>query len=182
VVALNLFDGDSQGELDIIYRVCAEEGVPCALSEVFSKGADGGVALAKLVCKVTEKKKADFKFLYREEDTTEHKIETVVREVYGGEGVSYDLTAKKAIKQINEMGLGNLPICIAKTQYSLSDNATLLGRPQGFTVNVRDVRLSAGAGFIVVITGDIMTMPGLPKKPSAQLIDIDKNGTISGLF
>ncbi len=182
VVALNLFDGDSQGELDIIYRVCAEEGVPCALSEVFSKGADGGVALAKLVCKVTEKKKADFKFLYREEDTTEHKIETVVREVYGGEGVSYDLTAKKAIKQINEMGFGNLPICIAKTQYSLSDNATLLGRPQGFTVNVRDVRLSAGAGFIVVITGDIMTMPGLPKKPSAQLIDIDKNGTISGLF
>ena len=182
VVALNHFDTDSDSETEVILRVCEQENVPCAISEVFAKGGEGGIELAKLVVQTVENIKPKFKYLYNEEDTIEHKIEVIVKEIYGGKGVSYDLKAQKAIKHINDMGFSGLPVCIAKTQYSLSDNPLLLGRPHDFKINVRNLRLSTGAGFIVVITGDIMTMPGLPKKPAAQIIDIDKDGVISGLF
>jgi formate--tetrahydrofolate ligase len=181
VVAMNHFATDAEEEMKVIYDICAEEGVACAFSDVFAKGGEGGVELAELVVKATETT-SNFEMLYPDDMSIENKIETIVREIYGGAGVTYSAAARSSIKKFVELGFSNLPVCIAKTQYSLSDNAALLGRPTGFTINVKEVRLSAGAGFVVALAGDIMTMPGLPKTPAAMSIDIDKDGVITGLF
>jgi len=181
VVAMNHFANDYDEEINVIYDVCREEGIDCAFSDVFLKGGDGGTELAELVVKATEAS-SDFKYIYTDDMSIEEKIETVVREIYGGSGVNYTPAAKKAIREFTDSGYSKLPVCIAKTQYSLSDDPKLLGRPSGFTINVKEVRLSAGAGFLVVLTGDIMTMPGLPKVPAAVSIDIDADGKISGMF
>jgi len=181
IVAINRFDTDTLAELEALNSICIEEKAEFALSDVFAKGGEGGIELAqKVVLACTQK--SDFAPLYSLEKTIEEKIELIACEIYGADGVNYTAEAKKALALINSLGANNLPVCIAKTQYSLSDNPALLGRPKGFKLNVRDLRLSNGAGFVVVFTGDIMTMPGLPKKPSAENIDIDENGVISGLF
>lgn len=181
VVAVNRFPTDSEKELEYINDFCRSMDIPCALSEVFAKGGDGGIELANLVLEACEKD-SSFNCLYKTDVSIEEKIQTIVSKVYGGSGVTYDAKALKEIQKINEMGFSGLPICMAKTQYSLSDNPARLGRPKDFNLNVRELRLSSGAGFIVAITGDIMTMPGLPKCPAAQKIDIDENGVIYGLF
>jgi formate--tetrahydrofolate ligase len=181
VVALNKFDSDTNAEIEIVINICKEENADFAISEVFEKGGLGGIELAHKVCEAT-KIPSNFKTLYELETTIEQKIDTIARKIYGADGVDFSATAKKAIKEINIIGFGNLPVCVAKTQYSLSDNPSLLGRPTGFRLNVRDCRLSAGAGFVVVMTGDIMTMPGLPKKSAAEIIDINDAGEIQGLF
>ena len=181
IVAINRFETDTLAELEALNSICIEEKAEFALSDVFAKGGEGGIELAqKVVLACTQK--SDFAPLYSLEKTIEEKIELIACEIYGADGVNYTAEAKKALALINSLGANNLPVCIAKTQYSLSDNPALLGRPKGFKLNVRDLRLSNGAGFVVVFTGDIMTMPGLPKKPSAENIDIDENGVISGLF
>ena len=181
IVAINRFDTDTSAELEALNSICIEEKAEFALSDVFAKGGEGGIELAKKVALACEQK-SDFAPLYSLEKTIEEKIEMIACKIYGADGVNYTAEAKKALALINSLGGNNLPVCIAKTQYSLSDNPALLGRPKGFRLNVRDLRLSNGAGFVVVFTGDIMTMPGLPKKPSAENIDIDENGVISGLF
>ena len=182
VVAINAFPSDTAAEIQIVMDKCDKLGVPCALSEVFAKGGEGGITLAQKVVAEIDKGKAAFAPLYDIQSTIKEKIQRIVTEIYGGDGVVYSPKANKTIKRLEELGYGNLPICMAKTQYSLSDNPALLGRPTGFTVAVKEANVSAGAGFIVVLTGDIMTMPGLPKKPSAQRIDIEKDGKITGLF
>jgi len=182
LVALNRFATDSEEELNFVKNKCREWGVEVALAEVFAKGGEGGTELAKKLCELIEQQPSDFKMLYDVNLPIKEKIEIINRELYGGKDVAYTTKALNEIKAIEEMGFSNLPVCIAKTQYSLSDNPALLGRPEGFTLNVKEVRLSAGAGFVVVLTGDIMTMPGLPKVPSANKIDIDSNGRITGLF
>lgn len=182
VVAINRFPTDSEAELQLISDKCAEFGVPVALSEVFAKGGDGGLELANTVLKVLAEQPSNYQPLYSLDLSIKQKIETIAKEIYGAAGVEYSSEADNAIRTFTKMGLDKMPICIAKTQYSLSDNPALLGRPSGFTVNVREVKASVGAGFLVAITGDIMTMPGLPKRPAAQDIDIDEDGRITGLF
>lgn len=182
VVALNRFATDTDEELNAVIGKCEEYGVKCALCEVYAKGGEGGMSLAEYVLEAMENKKATYNTAYDVEDTIENKINAVVTKIYGGNGVSFSPKAKKTIKQLEELGLDKKPVCIAKTQYSLSDNAKLLGRPTDFTVNIKTIRISNGAGFIVAEAGDIMVMPGLPKVPSAENIDIDENGVISGLF
>lgn len=181
VVAINRFGTDTDAELKIISDYCEQAGADFALSEVFAKGGEGGIELAKKVVEACEKP-ADFHPIYDVESSIEDKVNTIAKEIYGADGVTFSAKAKKAIKEINALGASNLPICVAKTQYSLSDNQKLLGRPKGFNITIRDMKLCSGAGFIVAYAGDIMTMPGLPKVPTACSIDIDENGTITGLF
>ncbi len=181
VVAINRFVQDTDAELELIRSKCKELGVNVALSEVWGKGGAGGVELGEEVLRLCEQPN-HFTFSYPLELPVKEKIQTIVTRIYGGAGVSYSKDAEKTIASLEALGYGNLPICMAKTQYSLSDDASVLGRPEGFTVSVTKVRVSAGAGFIVVQTGDIMTMPGLPKVPAAERIDIDENGVIVGLF
>ena len=181
VVAINRFSQDTDAELELIRQQCARYGVNVALSEVWGKGSEGGIELAEEVLRLCEQPH-EFRFVYDLELPIQEKIETIVKRIYGGAGVTYSKAAKDSIKKLTELGYGNLPICMAKTQYSLSDDQTKLGRPQGFTINVTKVKVSAGAGFIVAQTGDIMTMPGLPKVPAAEKIDVDENGVITGLF
>lgn len=182
VVAVNRFDTDSDEELKTVIDTCAEYGVECSLSEVFAKGGQGGIDLAEKVARAAESGKSVCAPIYDENDSIKDKINTVVTKVYGGDGVVYTAKAEKQIKKLEQLGLDKKPVCMAKTQYSLSDDASLLGRPSGFTVTVSEVRVSNGAGFIVALTGNIMTMPGLPKVPAAEKIDIDENGVIKGLF
>ena len=181
VVAINRFPNDSKAELDYIENYCRENGADFALSEVFAKGGEGGVDLARKVCEAAEKP-AHFQPIYSIDSTIKQKIECIAKEIYGADGVDYTGQAEKALRDIEALGGDELPVCIAKTQYSLSDNAALLGRPTGFRITIRDLRLSNGAGFVVAYAGDILTMPGLPKVPSAEKIDVDAQGKISGLF
>ena len=182
VVAVNAFPSDTAEEMEFIRAHCAQRGVRVALSEVFAKGGEGGRELANEVLAVLEENAADFHMLYEDDLPLEDKIRKIAKEIYGALGVSIAPAAHKELQNITEMGFGSLPVCIAKTQYSLSDDPALLGRPTEFVVNVRSVRLAAGAGFVVVETGAIMTMPGLPKVPAAEKIDVDRNGKITGLF
>ena len=184
VVAINRFHTDTEAEIRVIDDCCRELGVPYALSEAFAKGGEGAVPLAETVVSEIDRTEGERHFapLYADGLTVEEKIETIAHEIYGADGVVYAPAAKKALPDIKALGGDKLPVCIAKTQYSLSDNAALLGRPTGFTVTIRDLRLSNGAGFVVAYAGDIMTMPGLPKAPAAQKIDVDEAGVISGLF
>ena len=181
VVAINAFPTDTPAELALVEEKCRALNVPVALSEVWAKGGEGGTALAEAVCRIAEGEN-HFAQSYALDLTIEQKIETIVRRVYRGDGVTFSPEAKKQAKQLTDLGFGNLPVCMAKTQYSFSDNAALLGAPRGFVLNVRQLKVSAGAGFIVALTGDIMTMPGLPKVPAAERIDVDDTGKISGLF
>ncbi len=182
VVAINRFYTDEECEIDTVKSLCAQMDTPCETAEVFAKGGEGGIALAERVCEIIEKGESAYHPLYDTNLPLKEKIETVVREIYGGKGVEYSKKADKALAKITELGYGNLPVCIAKTQYSFSDNPALLGCPDGFTVTIRNVTLSAGAGFVVALAGEIMTMPGLGKTPAATKIDIDENGEIYGLF
>lgn len=182
VVAINRFDTDTQQELDEVIKMCNECGAQCALSEVFAKGGDGGIELANKVLAAIENGNRGYNPVYDVNETIDEKIKKIVTKIYGGKGVEYSNKAKKQIQKLEELGLDKKPVCIAKTQYSLSDNPSLVGRPKDFTINVADVRISNGAGFIVAEVGDIMVMPGLPAVPAADRIDICNNGTISGLF
>lgn len=182
VVTLNKFITDSEAELNFIKEFCEERGCEFALAEVWEHGGKGGVELAQKVMKAIEEKENNFNVLYPDEYTLKEKIETIAKEIYGADGVTYSAAANKALAKIEGMGMGNLPVCMAKNQYSLSDDAKKLGRPTGFTVNIREVYVNAGAGFVVAITGTVMTMPGLPKVPAAEAIDVDDNGNIVGLF
>ena len=182
VVAINAFPTDTAEEMEFIRKHCAERGVRVALSEVFAKGGEGGEELAREVLTVLDKGKADFHMLYEDELPLEEKIRRIAKEIYGADGVTFAPAAHKELANITDMGYGRLPVCIAKTQYSLSDDASLLGRPSQFVVSVRSARLAAGAGFVVVETGAVMTMPGLPKVPAAEKIDVDNAGVITGLF
>lgn len=182
VVAVNRFDTDSDEELQTVIDTCAEYGVECSLSEVFAKGGQGGIDLAEKVVRAVENAKSVCTPIYDENDNIKDKINTIVTKVYGGRGVVYTPKAEKQIRRLEDLGLDKKPICMAKTQYSLSDNPALLGRPTDFDVTVSEVRVSNGAGFIVALTGSIMTMPGLPKNPAAANIDVDENGIIKGLF
>jgi formate--tetrahydrofolate ligase len=183
VVAVNRFPTDTDKEIEFVIEKCKELGVNVCLSTVWADGGKGGVELAKEVVRLCEEEdNSQFSFSYNAEDTIEQKIKDIVTKVYGGEDVAFLPAAKKQIAKLTEMGYGNCPICVAKTQYSFSDDPTKLGAPEGFTVTVRNVKISAGAGFIVVLTGDIMTMPGLPKVPAAMKIDVDEDGKITGLF
>lgn len=181
VVAVNRFPTDTDAEIDLVIRRCRELGVNVVLSTVWADGGNGGVALAEEVVRLCNEKN-DFSFSYELDDSIEEKIGKVVERIYGGSGVAFTPVAKKEIARLASLGFGKLPVCMAKTQYSFSDDATKLGAPENFTVTVRNVKVSAGAGFIVVLTGDIMTMPGLPKVPAAEKIDVDENGKIIGLF
>lgn len=181
VVAVNRFPTDTEAEIALIIQKCKALGVNVVLSEVWGKGGAGGEALAEEVVRLCEQEN-DFSFCYEDADPLEKKVEKIVTRVYGGVGVEWTAEAKKQLRTLKKLGYGGLPVCMAKTQYSFSDNAKLLGAPEGFTVTVRNLRVSAGAGFIVALTGEIMTMPGLPKVPAAERIDVDENGVISGLF
>ena len=182
VVAINRFPTDTDGEIDFIIKKCKELGVNTVLSTVWADGGKGGEELAREVVRLCEEEKGDFAFSYSLDGTIEEKIEAVVKKIYGGKGINILPAAQKQIAALNENGFAGFPVCIAKTQYSFSDDPALLGAPEDFTVTVKNVKISARAGFIVVLTGDIMTMPGLPKHPAAERIDIDENGIISGLF
>jgi len=182
VVAVNRFPTDTDNEIDFIIKKCQELGVNTVLSTVWAEGGKGGEALAKEVVRLCEEEKGNFTFSYSDNMSLTEKIEAVVKKVYGGSGINILANAKKQIAQLEELGFAKCPVCIAKTQYSFSDDPTKLGAPKGFTVTVKNVKVSAGAGFVVVLTGDIMTMPGLPKKPAAENIDVDENGRIVGLF
>ncbi len=182
VVAINRFPTDTEAELELVRAKCQELGVNVALSEVWGKGGDGGVELAKEVVRLCEEGENNFRFAYDTDMTIEEKLAAIVKNVYRGAGVTLTPGAKKQAAQLTELGFGSCPICMAKTQYSFSDDQKLLGAPEGFTVTVRNLKVSAGAGFIVALTGDIMTMPGLPKVPAAEKIDVDENGKITGLF
>ncbi|NYE57883.1 formate--tetrahydrofolate ligase [Carboxydothermus ferrireducens] len=182
VVAINRFPTDTDAELNKLRELIEATGAEFALSEVWAKGGEGGIELAQKVLKVIEEKPANFRYLYDLEMPIKQKIETIAREIYGADGVVFTADAEKTLAKFEEMGFGNMPVIMAKTQYSLSDDPNKLGRPTGFNITVRELRASVGAGFIVAITGDIMTMPGLPKRPAAEVIDIDANGKITGLF
>ena len=182
VVAVNRFPTDTDNEIDFIIAKCKELGVNTVLSTVWAEGGKGGEALAREVVRLCEEEQGDFTFSYELEGTIEDKIEAIVKKVYGGDGIAILPNAKKQIAQLTQLGFDKLPICIAKTQYSFSDDPTKLGAPENFTVTIKNVKVSVGAGFIVVLTGDILTMPGLPKSPAAERIDVDENGKISGLF
>ncbi len=181
IVAINKFPTDTDAEVDLVRVECEKLNVKVALSEVWEKGGEGGLELAKEVVKLTEESN-DFKFVYESELGIKEKINAIATKVYGAAGVDFIGNVSKQIKELEELGFGNLPICMAKTQYSLSDDQTKLGRPEGFRISIRNVKVSAGAGFIVALTGDVMTLPGLPKVPSAEKIDVDNTGKISGLF
>ena len=182
IVAINAFPTDTEAELQLLNECCKKLGVEVAISKVWEKGADGGIELAEKLLNILETKEANYHPLYDLDLSIETKIETIVKEIYGGDGVEFTKKAKNKIKKYTEQGLSQLPICVAKTQYSLSDQASLLGRPTGFTVKINDIIPSAGAGFLVAISGDIMRMPGLPKRPAAVNMDIDEDGKIIGLF
>ena len=182
VVAINRFPNDDEEELKLIETKCKELGVNVALSEVWGKGSEGGVELAKEVVRLAETAENNFRFAYDDDMSIEEKINAIVTKVYGGEGTDFTPAARKEMARLEELGFGKYPVCMAKTQYSFSDDATKMGRPTGFRITVRNMKVSAGAGFIVVLTGDVMTMPGLPKVPAAEKVDVDANGKISGLF
>jgi formate--tetrahydrofolate ligase len=182
VVTLNSFITDTAEEIEYVEKRCREMGCSFAMSEVWAKGGEGGIALAQELLKTMEEKPSNYHPLYADELPLEKKIATIAKEVYGADGVTYGAGVRTKLKKLTEAGYGNFPICMAKTQYSLSDNAKKLGRPTGFKINVREVNVSAGAGFIVALTGEIVTMPGLPKVPAAERIDVDENGKIVGLF
>lgn len=182
VVTLNNFVSDTEDEVNYIKSQCEAMGADFAIAKVWEKGGEGGIDLANKVLEVLDTKESKFKVLYDENDTIENKINTIAKEIYGADSVIIDPKAKKEIARLEGLGYDKLPVCIAKTQYSLSDNPALLGRPSGFKISVKEVRVSAGAGFIVVLTGNVMVMPGLPKVPAAENIDVDSNGNITGLF
>ena len=182
VVTLNSFVTDTKAETDFVEQFCKERGCEFALSEVWEKGGEGGIDLANKVLDTIENKESNFKVLYDDSLSLKEKIETVAKEIYGADGVTYSPAAERELKRITDLGMGDFPVCMAKTQYSLSDDAKKLGRPSGFKINVREVYASAGAGFVVAVNGSIMTMPGLSKKPAAYGIDVDDNGVITGLF
>ncbi|HPJ21339.1 MAG TPA: formate--tetrahydrofolate ligase, partial [Clostridia bacterium] len=182
VVAINRFPTDSEKELKLVEDKCRELGVNVALSEVWAKGSAGGEDLAKEVARLVDEDKGKFTFAYDTELGIKEKITAIVQKIYGGDGVDFTPDALKSVKSLEKQGFGKLPICMAKTQYSLSDDPLKKCRPAGFTVTVRGIKVSAGAGFLVALTGEIMTMPGLPKVPSAELIDVDNDGKITGLF
>lgn len=182
VVTLNSFVTDTKAETDFVEQFCKERGCEFALSEVWEKGGEGGIDLANKVLETIEHKESNFKVLYGDSLSLKEKIETVAKEIYGADGVTYSPAAERELKRITDLGMGDFPVCMAKTQYSLSDDAKKLGRPSGFKINVREVYASAGAGFVVAVNGSIMTMPGLSKKPAAYGIDVDDNGVITGLF
>lgn len=182
VVAVNRFPTDTDAEIDFIIKKCKELGVNTVLSTVWAEGGKGGEALAREVVRLCEEEKGDFTFSYDADMTIAEKVEAIVKKIYGGDGISIMPNAKKQIAQLEALGFGKCPVCIAKTQYSFSDDPTKLGAPEHFTVTVKNVKISAGAGFVVVLTGDILTMPGLPKSPAAERIDVDENGKITGLF
>lgn len=182
VVAINIFAQDTAEELEAVREHCAKHGVNVALSDVFAKGGDGGIDLAKEVIALADSGESKFAPIYPLDMSLKGKIETIAKKIYGADGVNYTKEADKALKEFEELGYGNLPICMAKTQYSFSDDPALLGRPSGFKITIRNCRIAAGAGFIVVLTGDVMTMPGLPKVPAAEKIDVTDDGVISGLF
>ena len=182
VVTLNSFVSDTEAEIAYVKSFCEERGCEFAISQVWEKGGEGGIALAEKVLDTLEKKESHFHVLYADELSLEEKINTVSREIYGADGVVYSPAAQKQLKKLTELGFGGLPVCMAKTQYSLSDNPDLLGRPEGFEMSVREAYVSAGAGFVVVLTGAVMTMPGLPKTPAAFNIDVNEEGRITGLF
>ena len=182
VVAINIFAQDTAEELEAVREHCAKHGVNVALSDVFAKGGEGGIDLAKEVIALADSGESKFAPIYPLDMSLKGKIETIAKEIYGADGVNYTKEADKALKEFEELGYGNLPICMAKTQYSFSDEPALLGRPSGFKITIRNCRIAAGAGFIVVLTGDVMTMPGLPKVPAAEKIDVTDDGVISGLF
>ena len=181
MVAVNRFPTDTDREIELIIAKCKELGVNVVLSTVWADGGAGGVALAEEVVRLCEQE-SHFQYCYSDDMPLDAKIEAVVKKIYHGAGVTWGAGVKTQLKRLTEMGYGRLPVCMAKTQYSFSDNAKKLGAPEGFKVTVRNVRISAGAGFVVALTGDIMTMPGLPKVPAAEKIDVDENGVISGLF
>lgn len=182
VVTLNSFVTDTKAETDFVEQFCKERGCEFALSEVWEKGGEGGIDLANKVLETIKHKESNFKVLYDDSLSLKEKIETVAKEIYGADGVTYSPAAERELKRITDLGMGDFPVCMAKTQYSLSDDAKKLGRPSGFKINVREVYASAGAGFVVAVNGSIMTMPGLSKKPAAYGIDVDDNGVITGLF
>ncbi len=182
VVTLNSFVTDTEAEINYVKQFCEERGCEFAISEVWEKGGEGGIALAEKVLNTLQTKKSDFKVLYPESLSLKEKIETIAKEIYGAGSVSFAPAAAKQLKKLEELGFGSFPVCMAKNQYSLSDDPTLLGRPEGFELNVREVYVSAGAGFVVVLTGAVMTMPGLPKQPAAYGIDVNDDGVITGLF
>ena len=182
VVAINRFPTDTDAEIDFIIEKCRALGVNTVLSTVWAEGGRGGENLAREVVRLCEEERGDFAFSYDTEDSIENKLNAIATRIYGADGVQLTANAKKQADQLTALGYGNLPICVAKTQYSFSDDPAKLGAPEHFTVTVRNLKVSAGAGFIVALTGDIMTMPGLPKSPAAERIDVDENGKITGLF
>jgi len=181
VVAVNAFPTDTAEELDFVRRECETLGAEVALSEVWAKGGEGGEALAEKV-EAALQKKADFRYIYDEKETIPEKIGKIAREIYGAAGVDFTKEAQRELEELEALGFDKMPVCMAKTQYSLSDDAALLGRPEGFRITVRELRLAAGAGFVVALTGSILTMPGLPKHPAAMDMDITEDGRITGLF
>ena len=186
VVAINRFHTDTDAEIAVVEEVCRKLNVEVSLTEIFAKGGEGGKDLADKVCSTIEKSEAsgktNFAPIYDEKLPVKEKLEIIAREIYRADGVNFTAQAEKSLKEIETLGFAELPVCVAKTQYSLSDDPSLLGKPENFRITVRDLKVSAGAGFIVVYTGDIMTMPGLPKQPAALRIDCDNDGNISGLF
>ena len=182
VVAINRFPLDTEAELNLVKEKCGELGITAALSEVWAKGGEGGTELAKEVVRLCDNTQGNFRYSYDLTGSIRQKIETIVRQIYGGSGVLFTQKAEKDAELLNRLGFSELPVCMAKTQYSFSDDPSLLGAPEGFTVTVRSLKVSAGAGFIVALTGDVMTMPGLPKSPAAERIDVDERGKITGLF
>ena len=181
-MTLNAFVSDTEEEIRFVRQFCEERGCEFAISKVWENGGEGGIELAQKVLETLEEKESHFQVLYGDELSLKEKIHAVATEIYGADGVSYAPAAEKQLRKLEELGFGELPVCMAKTQYSLSDDPTLLGRPSGFQLNVREAYVSAGAGFVVVLTGAVMTMPGLPKEPAAYRIDVDDNGKITGLF
>ena len=181
-MTLNSFLTDTEAEYEFIKNFCEERGCEFALSQVWAKGGEGGLELAQKVLQILETKESHYHPIYELDLPLKKKIETIAKEIYGADGVAYAPAASRALKRLEDLGFGTLPVCMAKNQYSLSDDQTKLGRPTGFTVTIRDVYVSAGAGFVVVLTGNIMTMPGLPKTPAAFNIDVTENGVITGLF
>ena len=181
-MTLNSFVTDTEAEISYVRTFCEERGCEFALSEVWEKGGEGGIALAEKILETLEKKESHFKPLYEDSLSIREKIETVAKKIYGAGSVNYTPAAAKQIDKLESLGFGSLPVCMAKNQYSLSDDPTKLGRPEGFEMNIREVYVSAGAGFVVVLTGAIVTMPGLSKNPAAYGIDVDDNGMITGLF